>query len=314
MATKSQNAGTTTPLPRATSGKLTITFGMVTVGVGLAPMTDDRNAPSGHWITKDGKRVKQAWINAATGEVVERDALTIAFEYGDKLVRFEADELDALAAQGDGTIALRACVPVTDIDPLFYEKGYALWPQKASEQAYDLLREALHGSGEALVGTFTPSRSKSPRTLVIRWSDYLGCLVAHSCTYEQNVRVEHAASVRAYDESRPAVAPEMVEMARTILSALPSEFDPALTTDTYAEKLTAAIESKANGIEVEKVEAEPVKVGNADLFAALQASVAEAQARREAGEDIKATMKNGYSIYEGEAVYREDGTLIRGRS
>ena len=72
-------------------------------------------------------------------------------------------------------------------------------------------------------------------------------------------------------------------MAKQLVSAMTGKFDPAQYKDEYREALEKIIDAKVEGKETVEIE-EPEEPGKLlDLLAALEASVSQAKAAREAG-------------------------------
>ena len=77
--------------------------------------------------------------------------------------------------------------------------------------------------------------------------------------------------------------PAELAMAKQLVSAMTGEFDPAQYKDEYRQALEQIIEAKVEGQETVEIE-EPEESGKLiDLMAALEASVSQAKAAREAG-------------------------------
>jgi DNA end-binding protein Ku len=86
------------------------------------------------------------------------------------------------------------------------------------------------------------------------------------------------------------VRPQELDMAKTLIENLTSDWSPGEFTDEYREALLKIVEAKINGEEIEIVEPEPTaKV--VDLMQALKASVAAAKKQPEA-ESAKAKPKS----------------------
>ena len=82
---------------------------------------------------------------------------------------------------------------------------------------------------------------------------------------------------RQYD--RPEVSEEELRMARMLIGAMDTPFDPSKYRDEYQVKLRGLIEDKIAGREIVAPESEgPARV--VDLMEALKASVEKAKMRR----------------------------------
>jgi DNA end-binding protein Ku len=93
---------------------------------------------------KCGSRVRNQFFCPHCNVVVERDDLVRGFEYAKgHYATFTEEELEALAAEANRNIDLKQFVPVSSVDPLYFESSYYLGPEKGGEKPYRLLSDAL---------------------------------------------------------------------------------------------------------------------------------------------------------------------------
>jgi DNA end-binding protein Ku len=173
----------------------------------------------------------------------------------------------------DGQLKLTACVDLSEIDPLCFDKSYLVWPQDGDTvvAAHDLLASMLRQTGKALVGTTV--LSTSTKLVAIRWSDTTDTLVAHVLIYDENVAWDNIGLVAHGLAQRPEPSEAEVELAGQLLGTLAGEVDLASVTDEYNDRLVAAVEAAAKGQPAPVVEDEPEAAPVVDLLAALKASV-----------------------------------------
>jgi len=257
--------GTTHPTP-ARGSKLTVSFGLVNVGVKYAPLISGEKRLAGKYLDPDTLGpVTQQYVNDK-GEVVKP---TTGYPHGDGFVVPNPEDVKALELERDSKLECQALVDPGTVNPVYLEKSYVVWPEKGQEAAYDLLCAVLQDSGRALVGT-TVIR-KSTKAVMLRFDGE--CLLAHVCAYDQHMAWNDYGLVAGARSSRPAPAQELVEMALRVFSALPETFDFSQVTDEYDTRLRAAIETLGAGGKIERpVEDAPLPV--ADLMEALKATVA----------------------------------------
>jgi Ku protein len=254
--------GAITPTP--SGGKnLTLSFGLVQVGVKYAPFIRERRL-KGHFVDPDTLGpVHQQYVNDA-GEVVKQ---VVAYEYEDKQVVLNGPE--ALKSERDGRLELCAFLDPAGIDPIYVEQTYVVWPVKGQETGYDLLCSVLRQSGKALMGTAV--LTKSTKAIVLRF--FNGSLIAHVCTYDACIDWDTQALVaKAYME-REEPEEALKNMAESVFGALPDSFDLASVFDEYDLRLREAVAAQAKGRKPKKA-AEKVDVPTGDLMAALKATVA----------------------------------------
>src|SRR5512139_3178945 len=76
---------------------LTLSFGLVSIPVKLYSATESSATVRFNLLSKDGSRVKQQYISATTGKIVERADMVKGYEFDkDRFVLFTPDELKAL--------------------------------------------------------------------------------------------------------------------------------------------------------------------------------------------------------------------------
>ena len=120
-----------------TIGSATISFGLVSVPVNLFSSSESSAAISFNMIhTKCGSRLKQQYICAKEGMVVEKDEISKGYEFSkDQYVLFTPDEVKALDEKATNTIDIAEFVPLAAVDRIYLEKLYYLGPGKGGERA-----------------------------------------------------------------------------------------------------------------------------------------------------------------------------------
>lgn len=257
-------SGTALPMPRA-SGTLTISFGLVNVNVKYAPIIETSSGRLGGKFVDPATRrpVTQQYVNEA-GEAVQK---VTGYPHGDDFVVLGESEAQGLKAERSGRLELRALIDPQSVDPVMFEKSHIVWPDKGHEASYDVLCAVL-GEGQYLVGTTV---FDSTRVVVLRYA--MGCLMAHVCRYDTNIRWGNKNAVSISHAERPTPDAALVDMAMQVFGTLPGEFDFGAVEDDYDQRLRAAVEAAASGKPLPKapvVEDTPV----ADLMEALKATVA----------------------------------------
>ena len=251
--------------------KLTVSFGLVNVGVKYAPLVKSERT-KGRMLCPDHlEPIKSASIC----EICESAVAPITgYEHGGSFVVIE--DRKALESTRDGTLQLVAFVDEAELDPLYVEKTHLVWPDDGQEAGYDLLCDVLRAAEKVVMGTTV--LNKSTKAVALRWSEKLGALVAHVCTYDAAVQWHDANLVAGAKKARPESSPQMLKAALAVFDGLDSELPVAEVVDEYDARLREAIEATAAGRKVERVE-EPKVAPVGDLMAALQASVAAAPAK-----------------------------------
>jgi DNA end-binding protein Ku len=256
-------------------GSVTISFGLVAIPVKLYSATQTANALSFNLLHKDcGSRLKQQYICAKDGSIVERDDMVKGYEFAkDQYVTFTPEEIKALEEAGTHTIDISEFVPVESIDPVYFDKTYYLAPDKGAAKPYGLLAEALKQAKLCAVGRWA-TRGKGYIVMLRAVGDLL--------TLQQ---LHFAADVRPASEievPKPDVKPAELQLAQQLINQQTSEkFDPAAYTDEVRARIQAAIEKKVEGREI-SVSDFPTEGGGKviDLMEALRASLEKGDAVR----------------------------------
>jgi len=276
--------------PRATLGKYTLRFGLVGVEVGMLSLFRDDGLKSHQYRESDMSRIKQPNVSEADGNVVEKDEIVYGYEYGDKIVTLTDGDRRSMSKLSDGTIQLTAYVDADGFDS-FIEKSSIIFPQKGNGDAYSILLGALRKNpGKALVGLYVPSRGKSTKVLLIRWSPEHGTIIAHTCTYSAKLNTTDRKIVQGLNDCI-IVDDEQVEMAEVIFEGLADEFELDEVRDEYADAIEAAVIQKATGT-TGKVPVPIEDQGDTapDLMNALRETMAQAQKAQKA-QKAKTTTK-----------------------
>jgi DNA end-binding protein Ku len=252
--------------PRAIASG-TISFGLVSVPVKLFSGTQSKSLSFNLLHAKDNSRLKQQYLCQTCGEVVERDQMARGYEYArDQYAVLSAEELKALDSQSDQSIEIEAFVPITSIDPIYFEKAYLLGPDKGGHKAYRLLREAMARAGKGAVAKFSTRGSEE----LVLLREAQGGLMLHS--------LFHADEVRDFSEiergEEVTLKPGEIDLAVQLIEQLGSQsFDATRYKDEYRERAMALIEQKVAGQEIAVGPARTPKGQIIDLMEALKQSL-----------------------------------------
>ncbi|MGH8912041.1 MAG: Ku protein, partial [Acidimicrobiia bacterium] len=133
-----------------------ITFGLITIPVGLYTATEDRDI-SFHLLTGDDhSRVRNQRVSAETGKEVEWEELVRGFEYeSGRYVVFTDEELDKIPSESQRVVDVVQFTDQDQIDPVYFERSYYVAPADTGVKAYKVLTGALEESGRVGVGKVT---------------------------------------------------------------------------------------------------------------------------------------------------------------
>jgi DNA end-binding protein Ku len=204
--------------------------------------------------------------DATTGEEVEKDEVVRGYEYErGQYVTFTPDELKALDLESSKVIDLETFVPRRDVDPVYFNSPYYLYPD--GQMAVEAIRVIGAAMGEAsVVGIGRLTMSRRERMVIIE-PRASGMVL---------ITLRAADEVRApqFSEADGAVDAEMSAIARTIIERRTGKFDPSKFRDRYQEALRELIEAKMKGIPITP-QAVQTPAPVVDLMAALKRSLAQ---------------------------------------
>ena len=250
-------------------GSATISFGLVSVPIQLYSASESSAAISFNWISrKTGARCKQQYVDAKTGEKVEKEEMIKGYEFSKgQYVTFTPDEIKSLEEKGTGSIDIAEFVPAEQVGRLYFDKGYFLGPNKGGERAYRLLAAALEKSGLAAIGQYA-ARGKQ-YLVMLRPMD--GGLVMETLHYADEVRAMSEVPMPEGDvkPAEIALALQLIEQAKS------DAFRPKAYADNVRKRMLEQIERKVQGQEIVAEPTEAPETQIIDLMEALKASLAK---------------------------------------
>src|ERR1700687_3076407 len=102
----------------------TISFGLVSVPVKLYSATKSKSVSFNLLHAKDKSRLRQQYVCATCGEVVDGAAMVKGYEYAkDQYAVLTDDELRALEQKTEQSIEIEEFVPISTVDPIYFEKA-----------------------------------------------------------------------------------------------------------------------------------------------------------------------------------------------
>lgn len=259
---------------RATSSA-TISFGLVSIPIKVYAATSSKAVRFSMLHEADKSRLKQSYTCRECEEPVPRSETVKGFEYArDQYVVLTEEELKAIEMQSDRTIDIEAFVPLSEVDPVYYEKSNLIGPDKGGNKAYRLLRESMQESQRVAIGRFN-TRGRQQLVLLRPTPDGLIMQGLH-----------YADEVRNFEDIDLGDEIELKDNERSLASQLIDQlsldhFDPELYEDGYRRSVMEAVDRKVAGEEVIVTSASEPKQQIIDIVSALKQSLAEAGDARE---------------------------------
>ena len=247
---------------------LTVTFGLVSIPVRLYPATQASGAISFNLIHKGcGSRLKQQYVCAKEGVVVERSEMVKGYEFTkDQYVIFTPEELKAMEEAGTQTIEIDEFVPATTVDPVYYDKAYYLGPDTRGAKPYALLAESMRQTGQTAIGRYA-ARGKQ---YIVQLRAVADGIVMQQLLYAPEVR-----SIQDVEIEQAPVKEAELNLAKQLIAQISADsFDPAKYRDEVRERVETAIQQKVEGQEIAISPSTPETNAQViDLVEALRASL-----------------------------------------
>jgi|SRR5712671_204247 DNA end-binding protein Ku len=262
-----------------------ISFGLVSIPVKLFSATRPQSVSFNLLHEKDRSRIQQKIYCPVDDAIVDRSELVRGFEIEKgRYVVFTDEELKSLEAPGgDSSIEITEFVPLTEVDPIYFEQSYYLESDRGGAKAYRLLTDAMTTSERVALGRFT-MRGKE-HLVVLR--PYAKGLMLHTLYYADEVK-----SADEFDRSVNESSKENeLDLAKRLIDDLThKKFEPAQYHDTYRERVIEAAHQKAAGEQITSAPA-PARGQVIDLMSALKASLEKRGAAQAAESEPAASNK-----------------------
>jgi len=163
-------------------------------------------------------------------------------------------------------IEISEFVPLSKVDPIYFERSYYLGPDKGGEKAYRLLTDTMTQVGKVALAKFV---MRGKENLVIVRAAQKG-LMMHTMYF--------ANEVRSFDEipkgeSAKITGAETSLAIRLIDELSNDEFEPEKYHDEYSERVLNLVNEKAEGKEITLAQPVAQRGQVIDLMAALKESL-----------------------------------------
>lgn len=258
-----------------------IRLALVSIPVEVYPATRSGAAINFRQIHEpSGKPIAYEKVVAGLGPV-DRDEIVKGYEVSKgNYVLLDDAEIEAVKIESRKTLELVQFVDAADIDVLYYEKPYFVVPaDDLAEEAYVVLREALRGAKKVAVGQL----SVRGREQLVALKPCGRGIVLEVLRYADEVQRAQS-YFKDIGEAEPA--PELLDLATTLIDKKTGPFKPEEFHDRYVDALKRLVEKKAKAkgkTILEDVGDNAPRGGNViDLMAALKRSVGDSAAAKPA--------------------------------
>lgn len=251
-------------VPRRPIWSGNVTIGLVNLPVKLYAMIYDKGVSFRFLHKVDGQPLKYVKMCTKDDKIVPWDEVSKGYEVAkNEYVTFDKKELDVIKPESDRQIRISKFVDYFSVDPVYFDRTYALMPDK-SKEAYGLLLAALERKNKAGACRITLRTKEYPALL----HTYKGALVLTTLRYAYDVvnpgGFEELAKLKEPDKAQ-------LDMAIKIVTDLTGEFDINEFEDSYKKRVEELVDQKLKGekIHIEK----PPEVEAKSLMVALRETI-----------------------------------------
>lgn len=217
-----------------------ITIGLVNVPVKLFSMTYDKGIKFHFLHNTDGQPLKYVKVCTKENKPVPWDQVARGFEVAkNEYIIIDRKELDAAKPESDNRIRITKFIDYSSVDPIYFEKTYALLPDN-NKEAYALLLKALTIQNKAGVGQITLRTKEYPTLLHV----YQGLLVLTTLRYSYDV-VSPKELIGVHKFKEPSK--KELDMAIKIINNFTGDFDISEFEDHYMQRIEKIIAQKKKG-------------------------------------------------------------------
>jgi len=254
-------------MPPHSIGSGTLSFGLVSIPVRMFTAASSQSVSFNQLHEKCGGRIRQQLLCPTCNEVVERSSLVKGYEFAkDQYVRFTADELKQLEDESTQSIDITEFVPLEEVDPIYFEGGYYLGPDKGGGKAYRLLADAMKKSDRVALAKFV---MRGKENLVLIRAHQEG-LMLHTMYFADEVR-----DFGEIDKGRDAtIKSAELDLAQRLIEDLSSaKFEPGKYHDEYRGRVLSVVEAKVEGKEIVAADPQVQRTQVIDIMDALKQSL-----------------------------------------
>jgi len=254
--------------------KGSINFGLVFIPVSVYPATREEKISFKQLRATDLSPIKYKKVAEVDQKEVPADQIVKGYEFEKgKWVTLKDEDFEKVKIESTHSVEITDFVEQAQINPKFFYKPYFLEPQKGGEKGYALLHRALSDTGKVGVAKVAIS---SREYLAAVKPDGLFLILELMHFAHEVLEPESLKSAGVHE-----VAPKELEMAKKLIDAMTTEWEPTKYKDQYQTAVMEMIENKAaQRAPSAKPETARVPANVVDLVAVLQQSLQNAGTRK----------------------------------
>src|SRR5262245_20093582 len=253
-----------------------LSFGLVSIPVQLHTATKDQHIAFHLLHAKCGSRVQNRYYCPVCNLVVERDDRVRGYEFTkDQYVQFTDAELESMETESSNNIELKEFIPLSKIDPVYFENAYYVGAGEGGEKPYRLLADALAKSNRAAIAQLVTRGKEQPGSI----RPYKKGVIMHRLYYGNEER--NCADIAKGENAK--LSDKEIELGASLIENMSDGFNPDKYRDEYRERVQAMLDEKSKGGEVTITAPEaPQRAQIIDLMQALKQSIEKAKPKQKA--------------------------------
>jgi DNA end-binding protein Ku len=259
--------------------KGSINFGLVFIPVSVYPATREEKISFKQLRATDLSPIRYKKVAEVDQKEVKADEIVKGYEYEKgRWVTLRDEDFQQVRIESTHSVEITDFIEQAQINPKFFYKPYFLEPQKGGEKGYALLHRALVESGKVGVAK-----------VAIQNREYLAAvkpdglfLILELMHFAHEVLEPDSLKSPAANE----VSPKELTMAKALIEAMTTEWEPTKYKDQYQTAVMEMIEAKAKKLPPAARQQAPQMPTNViDLVAVLQESLSKAGTKKKADKE-----------------------------
>jgi DNA end-binding protein Ku len=254
--------------------KGSINFGLVFIPVAVYPATREEKVSFRQLRARDLSPIRYKKVAEADMKEVAADEIVKGYEYEKgHWVTLKNEDFEKVKIESTHSVEITDFIDQAQINPKFFYRPYFLEPGKGGEKGYALLHKALVESGK--VGVAKVAIQNREYLAAVKPDGLFLILELMHFAHE----VLEPVSLRS--PATKAVSPKELTMAKALIDAMTTDWEPEKYKDQYQTAVMELIEAKAKNLPLAAQQAPKVHATNViDLVSVLQESLAKAGNRK----------------------------------
>jgi DNA end-binding protein Ku len=255
------------------SGQLKVS--LVSIGIQLYPAVNSQSGITFHQIDKvTGQRIRHQNVVEKGEEPVENTEIVKGYEYTKgKYIAIDPDEIKRLRVPTRSTIEVKQFVALGELPLALFEKPYFVLPDKDSQEAFAVVREAMKHAGKAAIGEVAFGGREHLVAFSVPTDKWQG-MMAYTMRYAEELR---KAEDYFSGVTPVAIDKKQLVMATDLIKAYSAPFQFDKYKDDYEAALRELIEAKQENMPLPLEDEAPELPRSIGLMDALRRSLEEAK-------------------------------------